>query len=1034
MASATSERSRLEHGSAQASPARSADAGSGASALTSVPAGASVYSPSDTPDDSLNPRSCVTCRRRKVKCDKLQPCTNCRRAHIPCIFPAPGRAPRRPRPRDPNAPPTSKHNSSEREVELMKRLRKLEGIVEELSGQIELEATRQGSSSESPEAATQDAPAAASAAGVSRARTSVDGGSGSRPSGRGPSISSDHGQEPPLSSPGSRGPLDDVCPGERPFAQHEADPTFNRKFGRLVLHDNGRSRYVSSGFWSKINDEINELRTATEEWFSTESELSQEEDTPEISQGIPSGYPNSAFLFGHPTSDVDLRSFHPLPSQIPFIWQIYDQNVNSITGVLHSPTITATVNEACKHLGNLEPPLEALMFAIYMGAIVSMEEEEVTTNFGFDQATLIAKYRHALEIALAKAEFLTSTDLTTFQAFVLYTTLVRRRNDTRYAWTLVGLAVRISHALGLHRDPTNFPGFSPFECEMRRRLFWYLLSMDFRAAEDQGTDLVIIDRSFDTQIPLNINDADFGPDSAELPPPRQGETEMTFLLMLYNIQVYLRRILNMTSAAGAACSVDVNSPFEKREQLLEDIIKTVDRVCPPPAGMAKANPMTFLAATVGRVIHAKMTIIVYQNGLLGACYGNLTGELTEERQERLYTAAIEVFEHGNLLALDPRVKQWSWMLRVFMQWQAAAYLLLRMSRAPWSPMSERAWTALGVTFGSASAAAELDRIADNAAVWLPFRRLYTRARRHRAAEVARLRADKEAARALDLSYLPKTAPSFNTLSNSVRAAMARQNWRKLVDAPPLEDDSPTQTQASNLRQKNREAARSAPRPQVSGTRLPVAGPQVPASKPWHAQGVGGDVMSGTATSPDTFSMGVLDFMDQVMAQPTFAPADFWPLSFPPDQALPDNSNLTPARINSPFQRGTSTQRQVQARPPASDTQLLDAFRKNNVPPWLFPLPDAPSSSLTGSSRGVDEPDDTPYVSPSITTAPNGGEVPFADFPDIMSGIPGDQVGSPALEDLDVAMDTDDFNWQTFNENIRGFPSGTGNSATGLWGI
>ncbi|KAG7149173.1 putative transcriptional regulatory protein like [Verticillium longisporum] len=84
----------------------------------------------------LNPRSCVTCRRRKVRCDKQMPCSNCRRASAQCVFPAPGRAPRRPKPRDPNAP---SKGSSEREVELMRRLRKLEGIVEDLSGQIEVE-------------------------------------------------------------------------------------------------------------------------------------------------------------------------------------------------------------------------------------------------------------------------------------------------------------------------------------------------------------------------------------------------------------------------------------------------------------------------------------------------------------------------------------------------------------------------------------------------------------------------------------------------------------------------------------------------------------------------------------------------------------------------------------------------------------------------------------------------------------------------------------------------------------------------------
>jgi len=75
----------------------------------------------------LNARSCVTCRRRKVKCDKQVPCSNCTKAHTQCVFPAPGRASRRPRE---GAKPVS-----EREAQLLKRLRRLEGVVEELGGQ-----------------------------------------------------------------------------------------------------------------------------------------------------------------------------------------------------------------------------------------------------------------------------------------------------------------------------------------------------------------------------------------------------------------------------------------------------------------------------------------------------------------------------------------------------------------------------------------------------------------------------------------------------------------------------------------------------------------------------------------------------------------------------------------------------------------------------------------------------------------------------------------------------------------------------------
>ena len=72
---------------------------------------------------NLNPRSCVTCRRRKVRCNKHDPCSNCVRAGIECVFPGPGRAPRKSR-----KPP---------DAELLARLKKLEGVVHSLGAQVD---------------------------------------------------------------------------------------------------------------------------------------------------------------------------------------------------------------------------------------------------------------------------------------------------------------------------------------------------------------------------------------------------------------------------------------------------------------------------------------------------------------------------------------------------------------------------------------------------------------------------------------------------------------------------------------------------------------------------------------------------------------------------------------------------------------------------------------------------------------------------------------------------------------------------------
>jgi Zn(2)-Cys(6) binuclear cluster domain-containing protein len=212
-----------------------------------APPGATVYPPAAAVSAALNPRSCVTCRRRKVRCDKHMPCGNCRRAQISCIFPAPGRAPRRPRQKDPNAPP--KHGSSEREVELVKRLRKLEGIVEELSGQIELETGRHPSAdSHSPEGL-------------------ADGDRHHPPRADSSQSVGSHGKGSPATSSGSRKESSSAVGRtgsghhNSPFGGLERSPTeLNKNFGRLVLNDKGTSRYVSSGFWSKINDEVSPRR------------------------------------------------------------------------------------------------------------------------------------------------------------------------------------------------------------------------------------------------------------------------------------------------------------------------------------------------------------------------------------------------------------------------------------------------------------------------------------------------------------------------------------------------------------------------------------------------------------------------------------------------------------------------------------------------------------------------------------------------------------------------------------------------------
>ncbi len=146
----------------------------------------------------LNPRSCVTCRKRKVRCDKRHPCINCTKAGIECVFPGPGRAPRRSR-----KPP---------DTELLARLRRLEGVVKHMG--------------KDPEEAIESAENASRAGADDIANK------------------------------------DPGCDNSQFFAHlnqngDQGTDKLARDFGRLVVEE-GRSRYVANKFWTALSEEVRE--------------------------------------------------------------------------------------------------------------------------------------------------------------------------------------------------------------------------------------------------------------------------------------------------------------------------------------------------------------------------------------------------------------------------------------------------------------------------------------------------------------------------------------------------------------------------------------------------------------------------------------------------------------------------------------------------------------------------------------------------------------------------------------------------------
>ncbi|KAF2095698.1 hypothetical protein NA57DRAFT_44011, partial [Rhizodiscina lignyota] len=610
----------------------------------------------------LNPRSCVTCRRRKVKCDKKHPCTNCSKAHIECIFPAPGRAPRKPR--------------KPQDGELMERLRRLEGVVQSLG------------------------------VNVPEDEESEDG-----------DVDEKNGGKPETEDEMLKRKIEEVKELKRKkwekLGEDNSTKGLESRFGRLVV-DEGRSRYINPSFWASLSDEVEDIKGILNEDSDDEFGTYSSPGSATYSSNMP------GYIFSHNSKTVDMLSLHPPPDQIPVYWEAFKERVEPLVKVLHVPTIEPTILESRHRLDQIHRGLEALLFAIYYGAVTSLTNEDVRKKFGEEKLDLVMKYKFGCEQALARADFLQTDEMIVLQAFVIFLICLRRNDDARIIWTLTGLVVRMAQTLGIHRDGGHYD-LAPFDIEMRRRLWWQVCILDSRASEDHGCDPTITEQSFDTQMPLNVDDADLSPAMIAFPDAKLGCTEMTFGLIRFEIVELLRRIQYVPPGPKTCTQFFATVTLEKKEEWISECHARIEERYLKHCDMSV--PLYWVIATVARLIMSKMWLMIYhpfqrQDG------GN---SLPQETKDKLFLTSLENIEYSLLLENEERTKKWGWLFQTYVQWHAIAFLLNGLCVRTQGEYVERAWRAVEIVT-SRRWGAEYANNRLKSHLWRPLRRLMNKAR------------------------------------------------------------------------------------------------------------------------------------------------------------------------------------------------------------------------------------------------------------------------------------------------------------------
>lgn len=301
--------------------------------------------------------SCTSCRQRKIKCDKANPCDPCLESGLECIYPT----------RRARTARGHRDALKARDEELLSRIKHLESML----------------------------------------ANKADTGLGTP-------------TKVPFNAPANPVPALPPLRSDRPGSGVGRSVTVDDHYAAFVKQQGSSSRHLNSGFWSSFSNEFDSLRQLIEshvgdeddvdEWGTPSAEGTSSSpdvvfyDSDTSSKEEPEHPPDahSAVLFRVYFNSVD-----------PVCKILHRPTVNT-----YFSNVAALFEPSTRRFKFRS--LEAVTFAVYFAAVTSMSFEECLTYLGEDKENLLARYKRSTELLLEQADFMNALEITTLQALTIY--------------------------------------------------------------------------------------------------------------------------------------------------------------------------------------------------------------------------------------------------------------------------------------------------------------------------------------------------------------------------------------------------------------------------------------------------------------------------------------------------------------------------------------------------------------------------------------------------------------------------------------
>ncbi|KAK7437342.1 C6 zinc finger protein [Colletotrichum acutatum] len=476
-------------------------------------------------------------------------------------------------------------------------------------------------------------------------------------------------------------------PQSSSIPQYENHEVNWKPAGKLVT-EGGTVRFMDNFLWATVYEELRGMRNLVE----------REED---IAEAEPSDWDPGAsmpdyseyLLVGGNLPSENPHDLYPNAGQIFGLWQIFLERVNSLTKIIHPPTLQQSVAEAAAGPGSLPHNIDALLFAVYSMSIVSMTDDECLAMLGSTCKAAFWRFSSGVRASLLQAQFLKSHDLTTLQALVLHIMSIQGRCNIHGAWILNGICVRIAQKMGLHRDG-ELLGLSSFETEMRRRIWWQIFMLDSKFSMISGLSQSLLPRPSDCKLPKNLNDADLHAGATERYQDREGPTDMVIPLLVYQVGFCIQQQQDIESlmlynelstlSSGRRSKVQsaqISAFIKNLESRLNTVI---DKNSDPTAG-----PVHEFAGLLKSLILQK----VQETSRPPQEQPEWGSEIMTPK-DNLFKWSVMTTEQNINAYRSNRHPEFHWFLKLLFQYDVVIFMIGQLSQRMTGAIVERAWQLL----------------------------------------------------------------------------------------------------------------------------------------------------------------------------------------------------------------------------------------------------------------------------------------------------------------------------------------------------